>query len=214
MRFEFSKLPRHERPMRTAGALIVLVILIAGCDDKSQTFGSSYDECLLKNLVHGEAALNLTRMEACQRHFETPAMSSVRMSAQATFKKNADETGEIEFRVTNSEPKKIVTAFSVTISFYKGTVEAKNLKRNFTWTFRRLIGPLEEQTFLGGLDAVTMRRLRNSLTDWLPANEGAERRAKRLMQGLPADDPLTEDPLMTSPFTVSVEADLQMSASH
>lgn len=79
--------------------------LVAGCDSSVQTFGRSYDECILKNARNGgDRASRETATAICERRFTRDATASDR-DAFGIATNIIDNPGPVDFLQIGVEPR-------------------------------------------------------------------------------------------------------------
>lgn len=141
------------RVLANVWGLFFICLLLSGCDQSAETFGASYDECLLKNLGQSDTYHRQKMVEACQRHFERkPSQRVAYLDSWARMTTNADKSRRFEFLITNKTDNAIVTGFTVTVYFYKGRVSHETYLTEFSWPYRKELGPLDRITVYGRLD--------------------------------------------------------------
>ena len=89
--------------------LVILALggaaFVAGCDSSVQTFGKSYDECILKNARNGgDRASRDTATQICERRFTRNATASDR-EAFGIATNIIDNPGAVDFLQIGVEPR-------------------------------------------------------------------------------------------------------------
>lgn len=133
------------------GSAFIFAAVLGSCEQANDTLGLSYDECMLKNLKHADRIATVTVREACQRYHERP--STKKLDARGTMKRERDKTASFDFRIRNPHPNMIVTAFTVSVSFYAGMATKDRYLTTYHWSYREHVPPLDEITIGGMLEA-------------------------------------------------------------
>lgn len=130
------------------GLIVLAGLAVVGCGDSAaETFGRTYDECVLKNVKGAIAATAQIALKSCERRFARPSTAEIAATGHYD-----PANSRFLFHALNERPV-IVTQVRFVVSYYRSPADQQTGKTltSHAWEYPAHIDPSSQEEFGGSI---------------------------------------------------------------